>query len=161
MTSSIMNKYVAILIMLFICSCGSRKMDKQQSKEVVSVETYLEEKKDVQVLSNSEIVERFNLSELDLRADDLTIYPDGTMRMTNPHLKSEKIEEEKKLLRTDKLEDNSFRLDLTKSGGSKESSVKKVDRKKFNWWGVGISIGILILLAVFTYKYWKKLFKIG
>ena len=130
-------------------------------KEDFSIETNIEERKDVTLVSNSEIVEKFNLSELDLRADDLTIYPDGTMKMTNPHLKSKKTEGEKKLLRTDKLEDNSFKLDLTKAGGSKQSNIKKVDKKQFNWWGVSVSIGVLVILIYFVSKNWKKLFKIG
>lgn len=138
------------LLLVGLGSCGARKMNKQQSKEVVSVETHLEEKKDVQVLSNSEIVEGFCLSELDIKADELTINPDGTMKLTNPHLTKKTESGTKTAKRTDQLIDKSFKLDLGKLESNIESKTKDVDQKAN---GFQIFIGLLIPILVFAFIY--------
>lgn len=139
-----------ILIVLLLGSCGARKMQKEQTKEVVSVETHLEEKKDAQVLSNSEIVDSFCLSELDIKADELTVYTDGTMKLTNPHLQHKKESGTKTAKRTDQLIDKSFKLDLGKLESNIESKTKDVDQKAN---GFQIFIGLLIPILVFVFLY--------
>lgn len=149
MTLVAMRVIKLLMIVLLLGSCGARKMNKQQSKEVVSVGTHLEEKKDVQVLSNSEIVEGFCLSELDIKADELTVYPDGIMKMTNPHITKKTQSGTKTAKRTDQLIDKSFQLDLGKLDSNIEKKNKEVDQEPFSF----SFLWLIIPIAVFLFLY--------
>lgn len=140
-----------IALLLVLSSCGSRKVDLR--KRIADVEYNLSiktkeleiERKKLRVYESSRVIKADSIVEENSKR---TIYNPSTEEKTTEKEHSSETEKTKEEDKKENAKDNSSEVD------------KKVDRKQFNWWGVGISIGVLVVLIYFISKYWKKLFKL-
>lgn len=138
-----------IALLLVLSSCGSRKVDLR--KRITDIEHTLDiktkeleiERNKLRVYESSRVVKADSIVEKDGKR---TIYNPSTEEKTTEKEQSSEIEKTKEEDRKESIKDKGSEVD------------KKVDRKQFNWWGVGISIGILIVLIISINKYWKNLF---
>lgn len=149
MTLSIMNRCMIYIIVLLVCSCGSRKVDLQ--KRITDIEHNLSvkikeleiERNKLRVYESSRVVKADSVVE---KNGKRTIYNARSEEMLTEKEESSENEKSKEGQSKVSASVNSVEID------------KKIDKKQFDWWGVGVSIVVIVLLLCLLSGYWKKLF---
>lgn len=134
MTLIIMNRCVIYLIVLLFCSCGSRKVDLQ--KRITDIENNLSVKiKELEIERNKlRVYESSRIA----KADSI-VEKDGKRTIYNPRSEEELMEKEEILEIKKSKED-----EINEYFNDKSSEVdKKVDRRQFDWWGVGVFVAVV------------------
>lgn len=145
-------KYSIILLSILFLSCGSRKVDLQ--KRINDIETNLKVKiKELEVERSK--IKIYESSRI-FKADSI-VEKEGKRTIYNP---SSEEKEKSKEESTEK--EKSKEEDIQESTKDKSTiKDKTTDRKQFNWWGIIIPLGILIIVVLlviyFIRKKWKLL----
>lgn len=136
-----------LLITLIFCSCGARKVEKEYSKESEVTTTSLSEVKQTTEITQ----ERKQLYDLlftsTWRADSIVTDKQGNTKIYNPHLTESKQEHAVVEDTSKHKEENLNTIQTNNTVKQKETAVKKVDKKQYNWWyGLPLLLFIVALL---------------
>jgi len=158
---SLLISFILAFIVLFLCSCSARKVNKSETKttETASTElTKIDSSKTVtKIDTNTKIVDSSSTDEITITPIDSTKEMIvGQVRYKNVVLKRKKIKNN--IISTNNTivqtyKQNSVK-EATKSNSSKsvEATVKNVEKKQFSllsWWW-------LLVLLIPAYLYYRK-----
>lgn len=147
-------KYLFMLLVCFIViGCGSRKVEKHSKSviEDVKIEEIEQVKLKELVLSKEQYSNLFH--KLNVRADSIKTDAKGNTTLYNPVIESDK-EEVKSDLDTSKLvENNTNKSKVEDSFKEDNEKDKNVEREQFNWWGVLIPLGCILLVLYLVNRY--------
>jgi len=177
-----LNIIYACFIFVFLvsmCSCGSRKVNKSQSKEEttqsVTDNSTTEKQSETNVKTtttvktddkNETVTEETILEPADNTKESFVIEKDGTKVVLNNITKTVKKTTQKNNIKSEAKTDIVEKQNSTSkeqkavvntNAAKKETKSKKVDKKQFNPF-VSICIGLFGLLALWcVYRFYKKL----
>lgn len=147
-----MRKIFLFLMVGLVYGCGARKVNKNSHSVIEESKTSITEQ-----TSTKEIeLERKRLWELiyklNFKSDNIIIYPDGKVEISQPVIASESKEtkqekEKENIVQTDKT----VSLD-SKIGKTDKSESKNTDKKPFNWSLTIIIVAIIIVAIVVVSK---------
>ncbi|MGG5503241.1 hypothetical protein ACPDHQ_07395 [Myroides odoratimimus] len=148
-----MKQMFVLLVCLIVVGCGSRKVEKHSKSVIEEVKT--EEIEQIQTKELTLSKEQYSnlVHKLNVRADSIKTDAKGNTTLYNPIIESDK-EEIKTDLDTSKLVDintnKSMVEDSFKEDDEKDKNVKK---EQFNWWGVFIPLGVILLVLYLVNRF--------
>lgn len=146
-------KWLCIISIIFLFSCGSRKVDKHSKSVLEDVKT-----EEIEQVQSKELVlskEQYSnlVHKLNVRADSIKTDNKGNSTLYNPVIESNR-EEVKSDLDTSKLvENNTNKSKVEDSFKEDKEKDKNVEREQFNWWGVLIPLGCILLVLYLVNRY--------
>ena len=146
---------VAIVIALFfaivLTSCGSRKVQKSETKETEKTEIKTEEKKETKLTDNTKIVDTSTTDEIEIVPVDNTL----PFTINGKEYKNVKIRHKKKknnisIVKDVKVQHNEEKKALMTVKRDLIIERKVIDRKQSYWW----MLWFLLLIPI--YYLWRK-----
>lgn len=152
---------LALIILSFVYSCSSRKVDKAITTEKIDVDSKIEVQADVTEISNESLLEKLKLFELYFRASEINIDEKGNINIKDPMFHSKTTDAETK------RDSENIHIDQSKTKSDKHLSTNThqknvaIDKKQYSFSSATYFIAALILLIVVVfvsyilYKKWK------
>jgi hypothetical protein len=146
---------VAIILALFfaivLTSCGSRKVQKSETKETEKTEVKTEEKTETKITDNTKIVDTSTTDEIEIIPVDntLPITVNGK-KYTNSRIKWKKTKNNISIAKDVKVQHNAQKSYLKTDKRDLIIERKVIDRKQSYWWL------LWFLLLIPAYYLWRK-----
>ncbi|EKT3957696.1 hypothetical protein NTJ28_001683 [Flavobacterium psychrophilum] len=173
-TYCLMNWFGFLLILLWMTSCGTRKVTTNTTKKENTVENVLTEKKDLEVNENSNVKVTNEVIETDDTTVEKTIYApvdaskpssftdeNGNKKELNntsyTHEKTKSKTNKKGTSKKELANVKTTKLNVAKSNSNKVknnevSKHKDIARTSFNWWWLLLFILLIIVYLFYRYK---------
>lgn len=146
-------KWLCIISIIFLFSCGSRKVDKHFKSVLEDVKT-----EEIEQVQSKELVlskEQYSklIHKLNVRADSIKTDNKGNSTLYNPVIESNKDEVKSDLDTFKLVENNTNKSKVEDSFKEDNENDKNVEREQFNWWGALIPLGVILLVLYLVNRY--------
>ncbi|MDM1345690.1 hypothetical protein [Myroides marinus] len=136
-----------ILMVLLLVSCGSRKVDKSESIQVMEQQSVKEVKNDLELSVKDSFVNRYVSKNSRFKASEIKIDKDGGVVISNPVIEAVEESRESAGVRDGVVVDKGVINSSSKVSAGSSSRDKKVDREQYSWWGVLIPLGVVLVVG--------------
>jgi hypothetical protein len=143
----------ALITVIFLTSCGSRKVAKSETKENEKTEIKTEAKIETKVTDNTKIVDTSTTDEFEICpvSDSLPMVVNG-ITYKNAKIKRSKKKNNISIEKDVKVQHNTQKSNLKTIKTDKVVKIKQIDRKQSYWW----LLWFLLLIPVYIlYKKYK------
>ena len=142
---------LALLGAIFLTSCGSRKVQKSETKETEQTEIKTEEKTETKLTDNTKIIDTTTTDEIEIIPVDnnLPITVNGK-KYTNSRIKWKKKKNNISIAKDVKVQHNAEKEGVVIVKKDKVIEVKQIERKQSYWWL------LWFLLLIPAYYVWRK-----
>ncbi|MDM1057860.1 hypothetical protein HXZ83_01435 [Myroides odoratimimus] len=143
-----------VLCILFF-GCGSRKVNKSESIQVIEQQSVKEIKGDLDLSVKDSFVSQFVNKNSRFKADNVKVNVDGSIDITNPVI--EVVEEASSVVgvRDSVVKDKGASVAVESVKASSRVSDKNVDREQYSWRGWLVPFGILIGIGWLVWRRYK------
>lgn len=145
--------------MLVLFSCGSRKVQKEDTVSMIKEKEVLSKIEEVKIYANNDIIENMSYLSHNFQADSIVVTKEGT-KYYNPRSIKEELSQEKKenkqyVFSNVKSETLDLQREFFKSYKTKVVEKVQVNYFKmiFQFW----PLLLLLALAYLIYRYWSRL----
>jgi membrane glycosyltransferase len=150
---------VAIVIALFfaivLTSCGSRKVQKSETKETEKTEIKTEEKTETKLTDNTKIVDTSTTDEIEIVPVDNTLpFTINGKEYKNVKIRHKKSKNNISIVKDVKVQHNAQKSDLKVVKSNRIIEVKQIERKNSYWWLLWF---LLLIPIYFLYKKYKDI----
>jgi ABC-type oligopeptide transport system substrate-binding subunit len=147
---------LALLGAIFLTSCGSRKVNKSETKETEQTEIKTEAKTETKVTDNTKIIDNSTTDEFEICpvSDSLPMVVNG-ITYKNAKIKRSKKKNNISIVKDVKVQHNAQKSALKVVKTTKIIEVKQTERKESYWW----LLWFLLLIPIWYYgkKYFQRL----
>ena len=149
------NLILAILLglitLIIMTSCGSRKVNKSQTKETQQTEMKTEEKTETKITDNTKIIDTSTSDEIEISpvSDTLPMVVNG-ITYKNVKIRRTKSKNNISVAKDVKVQQNVQKSDLKVVKTNKVVEIKQIERKQSYWW----LLWLLLLIPI--YYLWRK-----
>ena len=149
------NLILAILLglitLIIMTSCGSRKVNKSQTKETQQTEMKTEEKTETKITDNTKIIDTSTSDEIEISpvSDTLPMVVNG-ITYKNVKIRRKKSKNNISVAKDVIVQQNVQKSDLKAVKTSKVVEIKQIERKQSFWW----LLWLLLLIPI--YYLWRK-----
>ena len=142
---------LALLGAIFLTSCGSRKVQKSETKETEQTEIKTEQKTETKLTDNTKIIDTTTTDEIEIIPVDnnLPITVNGK-KYTNSRIKWKKKKNNISIAKDVKVQHNAEKEGVVIVKKDKVIEVKQIERKQSYWWL------LWFLLLIPAYYVWRK-----
>ena len=146
---------VAIVIALFfalvLTSCGSRKVQKLETKETEKTEVKTEEKTETKLTDNTKIIDTSTTDEIEiLPVDNSLPFTINGKEYKNVKIRHKKSKKNITINKDVKVQHNAQKEAVMMVKRNKVIEVKQIERKQSYWWL------LWFLLLIPAYYLWRK-----
>jgi hypothetical protein len=142
---------LALLGAIFLTSCGSRKVQKSETKETDKTEVKTEEKTETKLTDNTKIVDTSTSDEIEIIPVDNTLpFTINGKEYKNVKIRHKKSKKNISINKDVKVQHNEEKSDLVTVKRDLIIERKLIDRKQSYWW----LLWFLLLIPV--YYVWRK-----
>jgi hypothetical protein len=141
---------LALITIIFLTSCGSRKVNKSETKESEKTEVKTEAKTETKVTDNTKIVDTSTTDEIEICpvSDSLPMVVNG-ITYKNAKIKRKKSKNNISIAKDVKFQHKAQKSDVVTVKSNRIIEVKQTERKESYWW-------FLLLIPVYIlYKKYK------
>jgi hypothetical protein len=144
---------LALITIIFLTSCGSRKVNKSETKESEKTEVKTEAKTETKVTDNTKIVDTSTTDEIEICpvSDTLPMVVNG-ITYKNAKIKRSKKKNNISIAKDVKVQHKAQKSDLKVVKSNRIIEVKQTERKESYWWFL-----LLIPIYILYKKYKDKL----
>ena len=144
------------LIVLIITSCGSRKVNKSQTKEQEQKTEKTTLEIETRVTDNTKIIDTSTSDEIEISpvSDTLPMVVNG-ITYKNVKIKRLKKKNNISVVKDVKVQQNVQKSDLKAVKKNKVVEIKQIERKQSFWWLLWL---LLLIPIYYVYRNWKKIF---
>ena len=145
---------LGLLGAIFLTSCGSRKVNKSETKEQEQTEIKTEEKTETKLTDNTKIVDTSTTDEIEICpvSDSLPMVVNG-ITYKNVKIRRKKTKNNININKDVKVQHNEEKSDLKVVKANKVIEVKQIERKQSYWWLLWF---LLLIPIYFIYKKYKN-----
>ena len=145
---------LGLLGAIFLTSCGSRKVNKSETKEQEQTEIKTEEKTETKLTDNTKIVDTSTTDEIEICpvSDSLPMVVNG-ITYKNVKIRRKKTKNNININKDVKVQHNEEKSDLKVVKANKVIEVKQIERKQSYWWLLWF---LLLITIYFIYKKYKN-----
>lgn len=142
---------IGLISAIFLTSCGSRKVQKSETKETEKTEIKTEEKTETKLTDNTKIIDTSSTDEIEIIPVDntLPITVNGK-KYTNSRIKWKKKKNNISIAKDVKVQHNAQKSGLKTVKRDLIIERKVIDRKQSFWWL------LWFLLLIPAYYLWRK-----
>ena len=142
---------IGLISAIVLTSCGSRKVQKSETKETEKTEIKTEEKTETKLTDNTKIVDTSTTDEIEIIPVDntLPITVNGK-KYTNSRIKWKKVKNNISLVKDVKVQHNAQKEGIVTVKRDLIIERKLIDRKESYWWL------LWFLLLIPAYYLWRK-----
>jgi hypothetical protein len=142
---------IGLISAIVLTSCGSRKVQKSETKETEKTEVKTEEKTETKITDNTKIVDTSTTDEIEIIPIDntLPITVNGK-KYTNSRIKWKKKKNNISVVKDVKVQHNEQKSELKTVKRDLIIERKVIDRKQSYWWL------LWFLLLIPAYYLWRK-----
>ena len=142
---------LGLLGAIFFTSCGSRKVQKSETKETEKTEVKTEEKKETKLIDNTKIVDTSTSDEIEISpvSDTLPMVVNG-ITYKNAKIRRKKSKNNISVAKDIKIQHNEEKSGLKTVKRDLIIERKLIDRKQSYWWT------LWFLLLIPAYYVWRK-----
>jgi flagellar biosynthesis component FlhA len=142
---------LALLAAIFLTSCGSRKVQKSETKETEQTEVKTEAKTETKLTDNTKIVDTSSSDEIEICpvTDTIPMVVNG-ITYKNAKIRRKKSKNNISIVKDVKVQHNEEKSGLVTVKSNKVVEIKLIDRKQSFWW----LLWFLLLIPV--YYVWRK-----
>jgi hypothetical protein len=150
---------VAIILALFfaivLTSCGSRKVQKSETKEQEQKTEKITLETETRVTDNTKIVDTSTTDEIEISpiSDTLPMVVNG-ITYKNAKIKRSKKKNNISIVKDVKVQHNAQKRDLKVVKSNRIIEVKQIERKEYYWWLLWF---LLLIPIYFVYKKYKDI----
>jgi hypothetical protein len=144
---------LALITIIFLTSCGSRKVNKSETKESEKTEVKTEAKTETKVTDNTKIVDTSTTDEIEICpvSDTLPMVVNG-ITYKNAKIKRSKKKNNISIAKDVKVQHKAQKEGVVMVKRNKVIEVKQTERKESYWW----LLWFLLLIPVYIlYKKYK------
>jgi lipopolysaccharide export LptBFGC system permease protein LptF len=144
---------LALFFAIFLTSCGSRKVQKSETKETEKTEIKTEAKTETKLTDNTKIVDTSTTDEIEIIPVDNTLpFTVNGKEYKNVKIRHKKSKNNISIVKDVKVQHNAKKSGLVMVKRNKIIEVKQIERKESYWW----LLWFLILTPIyFGYKKYK------
>lgn len=144
---------IGLISAIVLTSCGSRKVQKSETKETEKTEIKTEEKTETKLTDNTKIIDTSTTDEIEIIPLDntLPITVNGK-KYTNSRIKWKKVKNNIRVVKDVKVQHNAEKSGLKTVKSDKVIEIKQIDRKQSYWWLLWF---LLLIPIYFAYKKYK------
>ena len=144
---------LALLGAIFLTSCGSRKVQKSETKEQEQIEIKTEEKTETKLTDNTKIVDTSTSDEIEICpvSDSLPMVVNG-ITYKNAKIRRKKSKNNISINKDVKVQHNEQKEGIVMVKRNKIIEVKQTERKELYWWMLWF---LLLIPIYFAYKKFK------
>lgn len=147
-------------LLLFLSSCGTRKVDLHKTSTIEEKETHLQEQTEIKEIQWNRKKVFEIMKQLNIRGGEITIQPDGTIHAKGEEIDWHSKEAGEKIENLQQKEENKTRSLDEAIKKAKEEKNKRIERKQYNWWlGLPLLLIIVTLIILLTSKKWRSKLK--
>jgi hypothetical protein len=149
---------LALITVIFLTSCGSRKVAKSETKENEKTEIKTEAKIETKVTDNTKIIDTSTTDEFEICpvSDSLPMVVNG-ITYKNAKIKRSKKKNNISVVKDVKIQHNEEKSGLVTVKSNKVVKEKQIERKESYWW----LLWFLLLIPVYIlYKKYKDKIKL-
>jgi H+/gluconate symporter-like permease len=146
---------LALITVIFLTSCGSRKVAKSETKENEKTEIKTEAKTETKVTDNTKIIDTSTTDEFEICPvfDSLPMVVNG-ITYKNAKIKRSKKKNNISVVKDVKIQHNEEKSGLVTVKSNKVIKEKQIERKQSYWW-------FLLLIPIYIlYKKYKDKIKL-
>ena len=139
---------LSLITVIFLTSCGSRKVQKSETKESEKTEVKTEAKTETKVTDNTKIIDTSTTDEIEICpvSDSLPMVVNG-ITYKNAKIKRSKKKNNISVVKDVKIQHNEEKSGLVTVKSNKVVKEKQIERKQSYWW---------LLLLIPIYILYKK-----
>jgi hypothetical protein len=145
----------ALITVIFLTSCGSRKVAKSETKENDQTEIKTESKTETKITDNTKIIDTSTTDEIEICpvSDSLPMVVNG-ITYKNAKIKRSKKKNNISVVKDVKIQHNAQKSGLKVVKSNRIIEVKQTERKESYWW----LLWFLLLIPVYIlYKKYKDI----
>lgn len=144
---------LALIIGILLTSCGSRKVQKSETKENEKTEIKTEEKSETKVTDNTKIIDTSTTDEIEIVPVDNTLpFIVNGKEYKNVKIKRKKSKNNISVAKDVKVQHKEEKSDLKVVKANKVVKEKQIERKQSYWW----MLWFLLLIPIYIlYKKYK------
>lgn len=142
----------SVLLILLLVGCGSRKVDKSESIQVMEQQSVKEVKNDLELSVKDSFVNRYVSKNSRFKASEIKIDKDGGVVISNPVIEAVEESVESTGVRDSVVVDKGVVNSSSKVSAGSSSRGKKVDLDQFGWWGILIPLGVVLVVGYILKK---------
>ena len=147
---------LGLLGAIFLTSCGSRKVNKSETKEQEQITEKITLETETTAIDNTKIVDTSTTDEIEICpvSDSLPMVVNG-ITYKNAKIRRKKIKNNISIAKDVKIQHNAEKSDLKVVKSNKVIEVKQTERKESYWW----LLWFLLLIPIWYYgkKYFERL----
>jgi hypothetical protein len=145
---------LALITIIFLTSCGSRKVAKSEIKETEKTEIKTEVKTETKLTDNTKIVDTSTTDEFEICpvSDSLPMVVNG-ITYKNAKIKRSKKKNNISIAKDVKFQHKAQKSDLKVVKSNRIIEVKQTERKESYWWLLWF---LLLIPIYFAYKKYKN-----
>lgn len=143
----------SVLLVLLLVGCGSRKVDKSESVQVMEQQSVKEVKNDLDLSVKDSFVNRYVSKNSRFKASEIKIDKEGGVVISNPVIEAVEESSESAGVRDSVVVDRGVVNSSSKVSAGSSSRDKKVEREQFSWWGILIPLGVVLVVG-YCFKRW-------
>lgn len=147
-----MMRISSVLLILLLVGCGSRKVDKSESIQVMEQQSVKEVKNDLELSVKDSFVNRYVSKNSRFKASEIKIDKDGGVVISNPVIEAVEESVESTGVRDSVVVDKGVVNSSSKVSAGSSSRGKKVDLDQFGWWGILIPLGVVLVVGYILKK---------
>jgi hypothetical protein len=146
----------ALITLILLSSCGSRKVNKSQIKEQEQKTEKITLEIETRVTDNTKIIDSSTTDEIEIIPIDNTkpIVVNG-QEFKNVKIKRSKKKNNISVAKDVIIQQNVQKIDLKAVKTSKVVEIKQIERKQSFWWLLWL---LLLIPIYYVYKNWQKIF---
>jgi H+/gluconate symporter-like permease len=142
---------LALLGAIFLTSCGSRKVQKSETKETEQTEIKTEAKTETKLTDNTKIVDTSSSDEIEICpvSDTIPMVVNG-ITYKNAKIRRKKTKNNISIVKDVKVQHNEEKRGLVTVKANKVVEIKQIEKKQSYWWL------LWFLLLIPAYYLWRK-----
>lgn len=146
-------RIISVLVVLLLFGCGSRKVDKSESIQVIEQQSVKDVKNDLELSVKDSFVNRYVNKNSRFKATEIKIEKDGSVVISNPVIEAvEETKESNGVVET-KLTDKGKSEVKESINTSVSEKVKNVDREQYSF---GWLIPLVLVVGMVVWKLGRK-----
>lgn len=149
-------RIISVLVVLLLFGCGSRKVDKSESIQVIEQQSVKEVKNDLELSVKDSFLNRYVNKNSRFKADEIKIEKDGGIVISNPVVEAVEEMKESAGVVESKLTDKGSSEVKEHVSASVSEKAKKVDREQYSWWGILVPVILLLVVGYCVWRWGRK-----
>jgi hypothetical protein len=144
---------IALITAIFLTSCGSRKVQKSETKETEKTEIKTEAKTETTITNNTKILDSSTSDEIEISpvSDSIPMVVNG-ITYINAKIRRKKTKNNISVAKDVKVQHKAQKSDLKVEKTNKVVKEKQIERKQSYWWLLWF---LLLIPIYFAYKKYK------